>query len=180
MPNQQPTITDTSGKRQFAGSAAAVVVFIVNEEEKLLLLAHPKRAGGWEPVNGALDAGETILEAAFRETAEEAGLDVRVRPLGVVHVYTFRFDDNVQYMISICYLMAYEGGQIQPGNDMTGSAFRWWSLEELADESVRLIVPRDQKWLLKRAIDLYRLWKDDDEDLQPERNPLARTKYSLP
>ena len=167
MPNQQPVVTAVNGRR-FACSAVALLVFVVNEEEKLLLLSHPQRNGEWEVVNGALEAEETILEGALRETHEEAGQNVRVRPLGTIQASTFRYDDNVQYMISVCYLMAYEGGQVQPGDDMLGSQFRWLGIEELADEGVRIIVP-NQKWVIGRAIELYLLWKGQEVDLESDR-----------
>ena len=181
MSPQQPYLTTTIGSRQrrFACSAAAVLVFIVNGEEKILLLAHPQRKGMWEVVNGSLEAEETVLAGALREVREEIGPEVRFRPLGTVHVSTFHFDENVRYMISLSYLMAYEGGEIQPGDDMRGSQFRWWSLEELVDESIKIIVPPDQKWLMGRAVELYRLWKDQTVELQPPLSPVARNKYSL-
>jgi ADP-ribose pyrophosphatase YjhB (NUDIX family) len=179
MPNYQPSIPNASGRRTFACSAAGVLAFIVDAQERLLLLAHPRRKGEWEVVNGALDAEETILEGVLREIREEAGPAVRVRPLGTVHAYTFRYDEAVQYMISIAYLLAYEGGPIEPGDDMRGSQYRWWRLDELVDEQVKLIVPRDQKWMAARAIDLYRLWKNQSVDLQPIMDPSARTKYTL-
>lgn len=47
---------------------------------------------------------------ALREVREEAGPDLRVRPLGVVHASTFAYDDRVRRMISVVYLMAHEGG----------------------------------------------------------------------
>ena len=178
MPAQQLYITTVDGRRRFACSAVAVLVFIVNERQEILLLAHPRRKGWWEVVNGALEAGETILACALRETREEAG-PIKVRPLGTLHASTFHYDENVQYMVSLCYLMAYEGGQVQPGDDMAGSRFRWWSLEELADESVRVIVPPDQKWLVRRAVELYRLWKGQAVELEPEPSLAARNKYAL-
>ncbi len=179
MPNQQPAITDALRRRTFACCAVAVLAFLVDADERILLLAHPQHKGEWEVVNGALNAEETLLDAVLRETREEIGDSVRARPLGTVHASTFYYDDNVQYMLSVCYLLAYEGGPVQPGDDMRGSAFRWWSLDELSDEQVRLIVPRDQKWLVRRAIELYRLWRDQEVELQPERNLTARTKYTL-
>ena len=66
-----------------------------------------------------------------------------------------------------------------PGDDMRGSQYHWWRLEELLDERVKLIVPRDQKWMVARAIELYRRWKDHSMDLQPIMDPSARTKYAL-
>ena len=166
MSNQQPVIADASGKRQFACFAVAVQSVIVNEDEQVLLLSSPTRNkdGAWQVVSGAQEAEETVVESVLRETCEEVGDDVRVRPLGAVHVNTFKYDDNVQYMIGIYYLLAYEGGQVQPGDDMIDSQWRWWSMEELADERMKLRVPRE-KWILRRAIALYRIWKDQDVNL---------------
>ena len=168
MPSQQPHVTSVDGKRKFAYFPAAVMVFIVNEREEILLLSHPKRSNGWEVVNGALEAGETVLQGALRETREEAGEQVQVRPLGTVHVASFHYDENVQYMLSVGYLMAYEGGDIQPGDDMAGSRFKWWNSEELRAEKVNVLIPPNGCWLLQRAIELYRLWKGREMELQPE------------
>jgi ADP-ribose pyrophosphatase YjhB (NUDIX family) len=112
-------------------------------------------------VNGGLAAGETLLEGALREVREEAGPRVRVRPLGVVHAFTFRYDANLPFMLAIDFLFAYEGGAVEPGDDMAGGAYRWWGLEELRAERPRLAVPAaEQLWLLERAVELYRLWRD--------------------
>jgi 8-oxo-dGTP diphosphatase len=164
----QPHVLTADGRRRFACSPVAILVFIVNEREEVLLLSHPKRQGGWEVVNGALEAGETVLEGALRETREEAGSGVRARPLGTVHVSSFHYDERVQYMLSLGYLMAYEGGEIEPGSDMAGSTYRWWSLAELEENDLHLIVPPGQPWLLARAVELYRLWRGREVDLQPE------------
>lgn len=155
----QPTITTVDGKRRFACAPVAVLAIILNRQEEILLLSHPQREGAWEVVNGALEANETVLEAALRETREETGADVRVRPLGTVHVTAFHYDERVRYMLSIAYLLAYEGGEIQPGDDMAGSDYHWWALDKLLSPDVNLIVP-PEKWLVERAVGLYRLWSD--------------------
>ncbi|MBP8002549.1 MAG: NUDIX hydrolase [Chloroflexi bacterium] len=173
----QPTITAISG-RVFATYPAAVVVLIINAQEELLLLNNPKRPGWWEPVNGAVDAGETILAAALREVGEEAGADIRVRPLGVVHVSTFTYDPQITHVISITYLMAYEGGNVVPGDDMQDSQVRWASLAEMAH--LNLIPPLDEPWLCQRALELYRLWRPQPDS--PLQQPLPQThknKYDL-
>jgi ADP-ribose pyrophosphatase YjhB (NUDIX family) len=168
MPDSQPFITDKKGTRRFACSAVALQAVVVSPEEKTLLLSSPIRNpdGAWQVVSGALEAGETVLEGTLRETQEELGRDIRVRPLGTIHVQTFHYDANVQYMIAIYYLLAYEGGEVCPGDDMHGSLYRWWSLAELAEEKVKIVVPPGQKWILKRAIELYRLWKEQAWELQ--------------
>ena len=178
MPNQQPTITDARGKRQFAASAAAVLGFVVNPEERILLLAHPKRAGMWEVINGALDAAETVLDGALREVHEEAGAQLELRPLGIVHAYTFRYDDNVQYMISLCYLFAYEGGPVEPGDDMAGSAIHWASVDEIESGALSIYVPEHSPWLFRRAVELYRLWHAHPPlALQPPFTVMKQPKY---
>lgn len=178
MTNQQPTVTDTRG-RAFACSAGALLAFIVNEDEKILMLSHPKRRGKWEVVNGALDAGETLLDGVLREVREEVGSDVRVRPLGVVHAYTYRWDDIVQYLQSVAFLLAYEGGEVVAGDDMAGSEIRWVSVDEVERGEVNVIVPDTPIWMCRRAIELYRLFKDQPPvELQPVFDSTTKNKYA--
>lgn len=171
MHNQQPIILDSTGKRQFACSAVAVSSIIVNQKEEVLLLSSPikNKDGGWQIISGALEAQETVLEGTLREIAEEVGEDVQVRPLGAVHVNTFHYKEKVKFMIAIYYLHAYEGGPIQPGDDMRGSQFRWWSIEDLAANNVELDIPPKGTWILQRAVELYHLWKDQADHLSKDQ-----------
>lgn len=167
MSDPQPFITSTKG-RQFAASAVAIQAVVVSPDEKILLLSSPTRnaKGAWQVVSGGLEAGETVLNGALREAREELGSDICLRPLGTLHAQTFHYDANVQYMVAIYYLFAYEGGEVRPGDDMLDSVYRWWSLAELEDDRVKVVVPPSQKWLLKRAVELYKLWHDQDDELQ--------------
>lgn len=177
MSEQQNYITTQDGKRRLACIPAAVLAIIVNEREEVLLLSHPKQHGGWQVINGALEAGETAMQGALRETYEEAGSAIQVRPLGTVHVSTFPYDEKVRYMLSIAFLFAYDGGEIEPGDDMAGSEYRWWSLEELFSKEVDLIIPPGEKWVIKRAIDLYRLWNQGEDPVkQPGFDQSVRGK----
>jgi GrpB-like predicted nucleotidyltransferase (UPF0157 family)/ADP-ribose pyrophosphatase YjhB (NUDIX family) len=157
-PNRPHAITATSG-RSFATFPAAVVVSIVNWREELLLLESQRRPGLWEPVSGAVEHDETLLEAALREVREEAGPDLRVRPLGVVHASTFAYDPRVPRMISVVYLMAHDGGAVVPGDDMRGSGVRWATISVIESDGLRLLPPLDQAWLRGRIVELFRLWK---------------------
>ncbi len=149
----------TASGRLFETQPAAVVVPVVNQREELLLLESPLRRGWWEPVNGAVENEETLLDAALREVREEVGAALRVRPLGVVHASTFGYDAQVTHMISVTYLMAYLDGVPSPGDDMHGSRVRWATLDEIESQSLRLVPPFDQAWLRHRTLELFRLWE---------------------
>lgn len=174
MPSQQPLIyTAGENPRGFAATATALQAIIVDPSERILLLNSPSRGQGWQVISGALEAGESILAGTLRETSEECGGDMIVRPLGTVHAETFRYDDNVPYMNSHFYLLAYESGEVVPGDDMTGSDFRWWRVEELEAEQPRFH-PSTRMELLKRAVDLYRLWhREPPSWLQPDLTPAS-------
>ena len=126
MPTRQPTLTDAAGRR-FACSPTVVLVYLL-DDGKLLLLSDPERPGRWQVVKGAVEAGESILDGALREVHEEAGPEVRVRPLGTAHAQTIRHD-GIPY-VAVHYVMAYQGGPIHPGDDMLGSEVRWWDPTE--------------------------------------------------
>lgn len=161
MQEDRPHTIVASSGRPFATFPAAVVVAIVNRREELLLLESLRRPGLWEPINGAVEAGEALLEAALREVREEAGPDLRIRPLGVVHASTFSYDERVRRMISVVYLMAHEGGAAVPGDDMRGSRARWATLEVIESQGLRLLPPLDQAWLRRRTVELFRRWEPE-------------------
>lgn len=167
----QPRITSADQTHHFACYPAAVLAFIVNAEEQFLLMAHPKRGGAWELVNGGLEAEETVLAGVLREAYEEAGAELNLRPLGTLHLETFTYDAEIPFMFSISYLLAYEGGEIRPGDDMAGSNYRWFTLAELESEEITVVVP-PSKWLFRRALELYRLWHNQKHPfLQPPLKP---------
>jgi len=103
-----------------------VQAIILNAAEQVLLLSSPTKnhPDEWQIISGALEAAETILAGALREVREEAGSHIQVRPLGVVHAQSFHFDTHVPYMIGISYLLAYEGGEVRPGDDMRDARYR--------------------------------------------------------
>lgn len=54
-------------------SAATIVV---NDKNEILLIKGPKR--GWEMPGGQVEEGESIRDAAIRETKEESGIEVEI------------------------------------------------------------------------------------------------------
>jgi len=176
---QQPTITTGSG-RVLPTYPAAVLAYVIDEQERILMLSSPNSNNGWEPPNGAMDADETPLQAAIRELAEEAGPDVRARPLGVCHAVGFAYDQGAPNMISLSFVFAYAGGAVEPGDDMRGSKVKWATVDEIESHTMRIIAPRDTPWVFRRAVECYRLWKDAPAvELQPPIDAKnARPKYS--
>ena len=54
--------------------SAAIIVF--NEHGEILLIKGPRR--GWEMPGGQVEEGESLIDAAVRETKEESGIDIEV------------------------------------------------------------------------------------------------------
>lgn len=54
-------------------SAATIVL---NEKNEILLIKGPRR--GWEMPGGQVEEGESLRDAAIRETKEESGLDIEI------------------------------------------------------------------------------------------------------
>ncbi|MFD1851325.1 NUDIX hydrolase [Oceanobacillus bengalensis] len=54
-------------------SAATIVL---NDQGKILLIKGPRR--GWEMPGGQVEEGESLKNAAIRETKEESGIDIEI------------------------------------------------------------------------------------------------------
>lgn len=54
-------------------SAATIVI---NKQKEILLIKGPRR--GWEMPGGQVEEGESLKDAAIRETKEETGIDIEV------------------------------------------------------------------------------------------------------
>lgn len=98
----------------------------------LIQRGKPPRVGSWSLPGGAQKLGESVIDAARREVAEETRLDVDV--LGLVDVVdSIRRDDagEVQYHYTLVDVAAVvTGGALSPGSDAQDA--RWFSHEELA------------------------------------------------
>jgi 8-oxo-dGTP pyrophosphatase MutT (NUDIX family) len=176
MSHGQPFVSVAAPRGSLPCSPVGVAAFIVDERERLLLFSSQAKRGspgGWEVPSGALEAGETLLDGVLREVREELGERICVRPLGVIHAYSYRYEANIPYMAGICFLLAYEGGEIVPGDDMRGCEARWVGRAELESDALRIVVPIDYPWLPVHAIETYRqLRRRPAVELQA---PLRRT-----
>ncbi|HYN96171.1 MAG TPA: NUDIX domain-containing protein [Pilimelia sp.] len=131
----------------------AARVLLVDDADRLLLLrgADPARPAHryWMTVGGGLDAGESLVDCALREVAEETGLRLRPEQLGapVRHeVIDFPFDGEWYRQEQDFFLVRVPAFEVSTaGHDVlereTIDAFRWWPLAELAATAERVYPP---------------------------------------
>ena len=124
-------------------------VLLVDEQDRVLLLCGIDRtkadvAPWWFTVGGAREAGETLAEAAVRETHEETGLWIS-DPGPVVFTRSFSWDfEGAHYDQEEAFFLvrveSFEplaaGWTLTEMETIRGS--RWWSIGELrsSDEAI--------------------------------------------
>jgi mutator protein MutT len=123
---------------RFTVTAGAI---IFNEAGDVLLLKHFFRAGsGWGLPGGFLKPGEQPLDALRRELKEEIGLDIHA-----VEIFWARSFKQPR-QIEIVYLAKAAGHGEARSIEVERVA--WFSIDQLPEG-----LPRDQKLLVKRAVE---------------------------
>jgi len=127
-----------------ANSLVPSVNVIVVNDEGLILLIRRTDNGNWAVPGGAVDLGESVAQAAVRETLEESGIECEV--IGLVgiysdprHVIVYTSNGEVRQEFSIV-LTARAGGQPTPSSESSG--VRWVPAAEAVgykmDRSMRI------------------------------------------
>jgi 8-oxo-dGTP diphosphatase len=134
-----------------AAPAAAVVtpsVFVAARDGRgHLLLVRRSDSGAWELPGGRVDVGESALEAAVRETAEESGVQVRIT--GLVGLFTdpahvvVSAGEEVRQQFVVCLHARAVGGRPVPDQHETIDA-AWF---EPADVAGLVVEPGADRWI---------------------------------
>lgn len=85
----------------------AATIFTIDDALVLLRRAVEPALGRWVFPGGYVDRGESVADAAIRETKEESNLDVRLRAL--LNVYSYTGSPNVV----VVYAAEVIGGQLR-------------------------------------------------------------------
>lgn len=120
-------------KRKYPERPIVAVRSVVFRGQQVLLVKrnHPPRKGLWSLPGGAVELGETLVEAIKREIKEEVSIDVEIG--GLVGVYERIIPDAVKrikyHYVLIDYWGATISGQARARSDI--SEVQWVFLDDL-------------------------------------------------
>lgn len=137
-----------------ANSMVPSVNVVVADDAGRILLIRRTDNGNWAVPGGAIDLGESMIDAAVRETQEETGIDCEITGLvGIFtdprHVIHYTSNDEVRQEFSIMLTGRAVGGQPTPSNET--SEVRWIEPKRLPelpmDRSMRLRLSAYEQYL---------------------------------
>jgi 8-oxo-dGTP diphosphatase len=121
-------------KREYPEHPWIGVGAVIVRDRRALLIRRGQAPllGEWSLPGGVLECGETLREAAIRETQEETGLTVEVAEMLGVYERVIRSDDGrVRYhYVMIDFLCRPVSGEAKAGSD--AAQLGWFCREELA------------------------------------------------
>lgn len=137
-----------------ANSMVPSVNVVVADDAGRILLIRRTDNGNWAVPGGAIDLGESMIDAAVRETHEESGIDCEITGLvGIFtdprHVIHYTSNDEVRQEFSIMLVGRAISGEPTPSTE--ASEVRWVDpahLPELSmDRSMRLRLAKYEHYL---------------------------------
>ncbi|MBM7565501.1 ADP-ribose pyrophosphatase YjhB (NUDIX family) [Paenibacillus sacheonensis] len=93
-------------------SAAA---FVINDKSEFLLVKGPRR--GWEMPGGQVEVGESLSQAAVRETKEESGIDIEIIKFCGI------FQNIGNSIVNTLFLARPKGGELITTSESLDSGF---------------------------------------------------------
>jgi ADP-ribose pyrophosphatase YjhB (NUDIX family) len=119
-----------------ANSLVPSVNVAVTDNDGRLLLIRRSDNDNWAMPGGAMDPGESMADAALRETREETGIDCEIT--GLVGIYTnprhvilYTSNGEVRQECSIVFTARATGGEPTPSSE--SSDVRWVPPDEISN-----------------------------------------------
>ncbi|GBD11966.1 Putative mutator protein MutT4 [bacterium HR23] len=139
------------GQVEHLVSAGGVVYRRRNGQVEIVLCGWKDRGGraGWGLPKGTPNPGESLEEAALRESAEETGLQVVLeRPLGKIDYWFIRPTDKVRCHKTVhFYLMRAVGGDVAL-HDQEYDEVRWFPV----DEALKMMSYKNEQQTVQKAL----------------------------
>jgi ADP-ribose pyrophosphatase YjhB (NUDIX family) len=124
----------------------SVNVVVADDAGRILLICRTDN-GNWALPGGAMELGESLAQAAVRETREETGVDCEITGLSGIytdpgHVLLYTSNGEVRQEFSIVLTARPTGGEPTPSDE--SSQVRWVALQDVGqyrmDQSMALRV----------------------------------------
>jgi len=125
-------------KKRFRAIPAVYLLLIKNE--KILLLLRKNTGfedGNYGLVSGHLEPNETIMQAMVRETKEEAGIDINLNDLELLHVLNRQELDNER--IDFFFSATNWNGDITNNEPHKCDGLEWFDLDNLPNNIIDYI-----------------------------------------
>lgn len=137
----------------------SVNVVVENDKGEILMIRRTDN-GNWALPGGAIDLGESVAEAAVRETKEETGIEVEITSLvGIYsdpkHVIHYTSNDEVRQEFSILLVAKMVSGTLKPSAESERVEWIGAGLERLSpmDRSMRNRISDYLEWSGKAIIE---------------------------
>ena len=160
-----------------------VKVLVHNGDRVLLLHRRPERGNNWQPITGAIEEGESPLEAAHRELREETGQTSELEPLDLAQSFLIEshfLEAHYPAPIiasEIAYAATLDARAPLSLDALEHDACGWFTFAE-AYERIRWTDDREALDRLQHFSERRAAGGGQDETASPARRPLPAARSS--